>query len=569
MRADANDVVNYWSTQATSHATISPMAKLTRRPKKQDAEPERRFPALKEAAQPWWKVPPPIQTAADSFDTRHVKRLARAEAINVSVKSTEPPWSRKALALRKEVFEVATNRYVEPYKRPVVIQRKASPRPVKVVKVVEEEKFDLPTSIWGPRALWCDAKDFYDTVEIKQRRFEIDWHCAIEQLGLVKVILRHDDGDDGAADDDGNGIPDEVEEVGAALWECYDVVFMLYQYFSAVGADISGISFNAWCMFVDEAKLASKRSQFCTRGHFDMLFIKIDTASSRYWKSLEDGLKAKAKPGAAAPKKLDKDKSLSRVEFLAAIVHIAIMKYCETGELNDVSEAVHRLLMKDIVPKVDPSISASPDNFRRTQCYTKDVNAVLRKHETSLRHIFAGVAGGGRSGQDATLVSLNEWARFLRAIDFCGGDLTERDGRFAFVWSIMAVKDSRTTRGAFRQANLPFEGFLEALCRVAGLKALPTDDEIAEAGCPHAGAYMSKLQIEDEESYDRMLEERSTPWSKRFEPPQPMARLVEHTITIMIHCMEGDTAGNDNLQLTANEVTSWLKAKNMYGYYDK
>ena len=62
MRADANDVVNYWSTQATSHATISPMAKLTRRPKKQDAEPERSEQSAKAADRAF-------QELADDCDT--------------------------------------------------------------------------------------------------------------------------------------------------------------------------------------------------------------------------------------------------------------------------------------------------------------------------------------------------------------------------------------------------------------------------------------------------------------------------------------------------------------------
>ena len=92
-----------------------------------------------------------------------------------------------------------------------------------------------------------------------------------------------------------------------------------------------------------------------------------------------------------------------------------------------------------------------------------------------------------------------------------------------------------------------FEGFLEALCRLSGLKALPTDEEITKAGCSHAGSYMAKLRIEDEETYEKIMEERSTPWSERFTPPQPMARLVEHTICMIIYKIEAETSGSDNL----------------------
>lgn len=51
----------------------------------------------------------------------------------------------------------------------------------------------------------------------------------------------------------------------------------------------------------------------------------------------------------------------------------------------------------------------------------------------------------------------------------------------------MAVIDSRTKKGSDKENNLPFEGFMEALCRLSVLKALPTDAELAETGCSDAG----------------------------------------------------------------------------------
>ena len=61
----------------------------------------------------------------------------------------------------------------------------------------------------------------------------------------------------------------------------------------------------------------------------------------------------------------------------------------------------------------------------------------------------------------------------------------------------MAVIDDATPRGHLRETHLPYESFLEALCRVAMLKALPTDDEIEAAGARDAGVYLEDLRSRD------------------------------------------------------------------------
>lgn len=63
----------------------------------------------------------------------------------------------------------------------------------------------------------------------------------------------------------------------------------------------------------------------------------------------------------------------------------------------------------------------------------------------------------------------------------------------------MAVGDVQTHRGLYEDTHLPFEGFMEALCRIAAQKALPTEAELvafaAANGCkPDAGEYMAQVR---------------------------------------------------------------------------
>ena len=128
--------------------------------------------------------------------------------------------------------------------------------------------------------------------------------------------------------------------------------------------------------------------------------------------------------------------------------------------------------------------------------YEPAVVAVLARHEVSLKNLFAVAAGGepSLSASAGRLLSLEEWRALLKSLEFIGKDVTERDARLCFACSRMAVIDSRTQKGNDKENNLPFEGFLEALCRLSMLKALPSDEELEETGCADAGIFLQRLQ---------------------------------------------------------------------------
>jgi len=61
-------------------------------------------------------------------------------------------------------------------------------------------------------------------------------------------------------------------------------------------------------------------------------------------------------------------------------------------------------------------------------------------------------------------------------------DLSVTDAVHCFTSSRMTVVDTSTTRGVIRANHLPFEGFLEALCRAASLKGWPEAWEMSTLG---------------------------------------------------------------------------------------
>ena len=100
--------------------------------------------------------------------------------------------------------------------------RAAARKPKHEAPTVEQGADKAPTveqwaAIWAPRADWCDSKSLYDSASVSQMRFDLDWMLALEQCNLSKLILRSDADGTGQEDEDADGIPEEVEEVGPVL----------------------------------------------------------------------------------------------------------------------------------------------------------------------------------------------------------------------------------------------------------------------------------------------------------------------------------------------------------------
>ena len=87
-------------------------------------------------------------------------------------------------------------------------------------------------------------------------------------------------------------------------------------------------------------------------------------------------------------------------------------------------------------------------------------------------------------------------------------------------------------RGISRFLYLPFEGFLEALCRVAAIKALPTDEELTEAGMLHAPAFLNEMRETRPGEYEQFLLTRGGTWGGRLR--QPLHKALGHLLNMIV-----------------------------------
>ena len=400
----------------------------------------------------------------------------------------------------------------------------------------------LDESIWAPRQRTSESRAFYDTAALRRRMFECDWGRALQanRGSLTKHILRYDD--DGALDDDGDGVPDEVQEAGEALWGAQERIYAIFDFYASLGEkDVFSISQNAFTLFVADFGLYEEASEFCTKKHLDTMFVAVNAG------------------GAEGEGGFNQKRALNRQELLQLLVRVAIAKYVLTQQTQDVSEAIERLLQHDLLARgLSPECSHDAADFRRRHCYTEAVTAELRAHEASLRVLYQCYCKGGgglnTKVMSTRLLDLGEWNKLVGDLGLVDSALTSRHATLAFVWSRMRVADEARARLAL--THLQFEDFLELLVRVACIKPWPTPDEVRRSCCLDAGHFLIELQAESPQLYDEWCEAHRRPWHAP-EPAQPAAMCVRHLLSLVLRTVEASTPGSDNLRITELEAKAF------------
>ena len=330
----------------------------------------------------------------------------------------------------------------------------------------------LETSIWAPRLKYCDSRAFFDTPACTHDQLLLDWRRALNR-GVGKVIARADDGGEGDA-------ADEVEETLEVLLEYRDLLRSLFDFYASVGSSdvFVQMKLNGYTQFVGDFDLCDPSNMHTKKSAWDQLFVAIDAAP-----------RASDEPELAEP--FNNKKMLSFSDFLQVVVRGAVNRYVLSKAEADVSDAVLRLLEHDVLPRVREAPLCHylvPPNAFRPLIYVEAVDSVLRSHEASLRLIYEQLCAlkpvtmehGGLANK---LVGYPDYMRFLRLVNLVNADISERDGELCFVWCRMRTINEQRPKDRIKMMHIHFVDFLEALCRLSQIKALPTDEELKGAGC--------------------------------------------------------------------------------------
>ena len=487
------------------------------------------------------KLPAALAAAIDTFDDRHRQLTLGTFALNAALDYDVTSYTKQEV-FRREVKEIFAQRLVVREVASGIVRHAKRQGPAKA-----RSTWQLATSIYAPRVRLCDSKDFWDTPSTVRRLLELDWRRALNH-GIEKIILRADDGN--STDGSETAAGDEVSEVFDVLWEFHEVLHLLFDYYASQGSsnNIFELRLNGYTELAETFMLVDPTSTHTNKTAWDGMFIAIDAAPAR------------SKDGDLAEPYSSK-KMLSRSDFLQLIVRAAISRYVLSKMVTDVSHAVRRLIETDFQPRMDPVIF-SPANRFRDIIYVEDVDIVLRRHEASLRIIYAELCAMKQrtmelNGLANGLVSYPNFMSALRMFNLINADLTERDVTLSFVYARMKTINEHEHKSRVRMTHLNFIDFLEALCRLSQVKALPTDDEIAAGGSHDACTHLLTLASDNPAAYGELLATRAGRWGA-VQPVQAIDRCVEFMCHLLIVQCQG---GLDRNAASADLVLTEKQAK--------
>ena len=299
---------------------------------------------------------------------------------------------------------------------------------------------------------------------------------------------------------------DSVAEVGEALWAHRNVAYGAFDYYACLmtensrsltdgEVDIYAIGYNAFTEFARDCGLVGKA---CPLRTLDLIWTSSNKMSHSALNSLR---RTTSRSDTSYTDRWNHEKTLSRHEFLQAIVRLANVLYVDTCVESTVASAVLRLCLT-LKANLPPEALQDSNMFRNQFCYNEQMDRELVPWEESLRAIFSVYSRANRSLVDELqhkkTMSVGEWLTFLNHYDLLQtGQISTFGAKMVFKWSMIRARPDHTAASERKMRQLTFIDFVEALVRVACLMALPIDAELDAAEAHDAGEYLHALEQAD------------------------------------------------------------------------
>uniref|UniRef100_A0A7S3BD38 Uncharacterized protein n=1 Tax=Haptolina ericina TaxID=156174 RepID=A0A7S3BD38_9EUKA len=321
----------------------------------------------------------------------------------------------------------------------------------------------------------------------------------------------------------------------------------MFDYYATFGAsdDIIHIQNNGFKQFVDDCHLAIQGSKHCGSSHLDQLFIMVNTGS-------------------------EVARALLRQEWIQCLIRITAMRHDHFAssrherpvgfvEYSSIADDLDKLIVEQIMPRLDKRALPDLEGFRKEYCYTAEVSFILEDHQATLRHLFTEFAKGDGTAlydelKSAKLLSFNEWRMLTKNIGVMNeADFSQRDMALVFSWSRLRVIDERPMKSRVRLTQLSFEDFCEAICRLAFDKALPTEEEAFDADCEDGGEFLLNMMAEDPAGYLDFVHERAEEPELRQEMWSQVNQLLTYIVRSVLMIVERHK-GNQRVTKKSNKA---------------
>jgi len=554
---DASMVDRAWSTLLAGPPPQKSFGKLTNWDKVQYGDSMRpTLPPISTLASEMGGTPRTLR-AAQRWDETQKQRQGRAERLYQAMeRSGSAACLRTPTNFNRSLQDIRTSRIwvreeappPKPIERKVVVVQAAPDH-----EVVGEE-WSLPVSIWAPRRASADSRDFHDTDALRQQCLDMDWKLALADHNTKAYIEELE-----------RSTPESVEAVYLVLRDVYPLVIGIYDYYCTLGPagddNVFEIAQYGYKKLLEDTCLVVPGSKFSSSTAFDQLFKLVNAQTENV-------------------------RALNRQKWLQILIRIAGSRYVLSeppqkgggkGEAKGdvagaggfagtltIPEAFERLLRQDMA-KVPAWSRHDAYQFRETQCYIQDVDAVLREWEPSLRAIFKVYSEGdgviGDETHSKNMMEHYEWRLLLRDLQLNDESFKLKEATMVFVVSRMRVIDERAPSTRPKLTQLHFEDFLEALVLISTLKVLPTAEQVFDAGSDDAFEFL--LGLKDAAQYDGFIKENMQPRDAPLR--EPIFVLLECLCGIIVqtveHEMLKERAGQNYNQSRKQDSDGFLSDK--------
>jgi hypothetical protein len=326
------------------------------------------------------------------------------------------------------------------------------------VKPKDEVKkpWTLWDSIWVPRTKESESKDFFDSLKVHKKTFELDWSRCIEKPSFSKYLeaqlVPFVEGGDEA-------LQKEILEVKQEIWEDYDVITHAFDFYAACSRGNGfSVKLNCYSDFLDDCMIPEEGVKECDRNIMDQIFIATNVEDRGADKKLNEA---------------NADRELMRFEWMEMIIRCACSKFLQTGRIKDPSEAIDEICEKNILAHLEPAAAQHRNDFRTDRLYNEAIDDVYRPRMLMLKKIFD-VITCDKPQTSNKMMSMNEWLAFVGDVNLLSDDFTKREAQCVFVWSKMRITDE--LKSNFRWTHATFMDFLEMLGRSTEYMTIPDEE---------------------------------------------------------------------------------------------
>ena len=431
---------------------------------------------------------------------------------------------------------------------------------VPMVAEVPKVPWSLPQSIFRPRVKECESRGYFDSERVKEKAKTNDWDSMLRKEKFKSMLIRENK----HADQSDDFMLNKMKRIHSSSWY---TLGSTYTYYCCQGnTSPYGMSLNAYTSFLDECGIPDPNSQSVRRPDLDTIF-SVANLGGDMPKEHPDAVK-----GVVVANKL----TLTRAEFIEAIIRIGIAKYGRGVKTQDVSEAVKMLFDENITKNLPKECLWVHNDFLTNRLYFQEVDEALKKHKALLEAIYKRYClrpptGGLRS----KMMMYNGFVQFIEDTSLVSESFSMIETKLAFLWSRMQFSDEY--RDALKVQSLTFVDFLEALGIIADRISLPTTNELERLGYAsilewHLDRDKEKLTGEkekdgeeegegDEDQGGEAAERPKSTGADDTEKTRPLAEEVADLLNLIFHRLYYKQGDDETMTLDMDELLKEVKKR--------